>query len=126
MSKPIVYIASPYSKGDPAINTYFQCEVFDRLMDAGLVWPVAPLWSHFQHTVKPRSYRDWTSYDLAMIPRYDACLRLSACFPKLGYFQSESSGADKEVETFVALGKPVFTSVEELYDWVKSLEVPDA
>lgn len=124
MSRPVVYIASPYTKGDPAINTYFQCEVFDQLMNDGLVWPVAPLWSHFQHTVKPRPYQDWTAYDLALIPRYDACLRLSAVHQRMEYIQTESSGADKEVATFLSLGKPVFMSIESLYVWVRSLNTP--
>src|SRR5438477_12764451 len=84
-TRPVVYIASPYSKGDPAINTHFQCQMFDRLMNDGVVWPVAPLWSHFQHTMFPRTYKDWVAYDLAMIPRYDACLRLNVEYPQLKY-----------------------------------------
>lgn len=123
-SRPVVYIASPYSKGDPAINTHFQCSVFDRLMNDGRVLPVAPLWSHFQHTLFPRRYEDWVSYDLALLERYDACLRLAAEVPALGYAVSESSGADGEVQKFEEMGKPVFRSVEELYSWVDALESP--
>src|SRR5580658_4333760 len=115
MTRPIVYIASPYSKGDPAINTHFQCKVFDRLMNDSVVWPVAPLWSHFQHTTFPRPYKDWMEYDLALIPRYDACLRLNAEFPDLKYSESQSSGADNEVAAFKRMEKPVFYSVEDLY-----------
>jgi hypothetical protein len=119
-TRPVVYIASPYSKGDPAINTHFQCQMFDRLMNDGLVWPVAPLWSHFQHTMFPRKYQDWVAYDLAMIPRYDACLRVNSEYPQLKYAEAQSSGADNEVAEFKRLGKPVFYSIEELYAWVKS------
>jgi len=119
VSKPVVYIASPYTKGDVAINTRFQCEIFDQLMNEGIVWPVAPLWSHFQHTIFPRPYTDWIAYDLAMIPRYDACLRLAAIHKK--YVQAESSGATNEVFEFKRLNKPVFYSIENLYKWVKSL-----
>src|SRR4051812_47449802 len=32
-TKPVVYIASPYSRGDAAINTHFQCQLWDKLMD---------------------------------------------------------------------------------------------
>lgn len=116
--RPWVYIASPYTKGDVAINTRFQCEVFDRLMNEGRVWPFAPLLSHFQHTVFPRHYQDWVNYDLAILPRMDALLRLNAELPALSYFQSESSGADGEVARFQELGKPVFYSIEELYAWL--------
>ena len=121
-AKPVVYIASPYSKGDPAINTHFQCRIFDQLMDDGLVWPVAPLWSHFQHTLFPRAYQDWIAYDLALLPRYDACLRLNSEFPDLRYSEDRSSGADREAAEFKRMGKPVFYSIEDLYDWVKSLK----
>jgi hypothetical protein len=119
-TRPVVYIASPYSKGDPAINTHFQCQIFDRLMDDSVVWPVAPLWSHFQHTMFPRRYEDWVSYDLALIPRYDACLRLNSEYRKLGYTEAKSSGADKEVAEFQRLGKPVFYSIEDLYKWARA------
>ena len=117
--KPVVYIASPYSKGDPAINTHFQCQVFDQLMDDGHVWPVVPLWSHFQHTLFPRPYEDWIAYDLALLPRYDACLRLNAEYPKLKYTEDRSSGADREVDEFKRMGKPVFYSIEDLYEWAE-------
>lgn len=76
--KPTVYIASPYTGGDVAINTHYQCRIFDKLLDDGKVLPVAPLWSHFQHTAFPRKYQDWIDYDQAMLPLYDACLRLNA------------------------------------------------
>ncbi len=121
MDKPIVYIASPYTGGDPAINTHFQCKVFSKLMDDGKVWPVAPLWTHFQHTLFPRAYKDWIEYDKAMLRLYDACLRLNAEIPELNYSESESSGADGEVAYFKSVDKPVFYSIESLYEWVESL-----
>ena len=120
--KPTVYIASPYTSGDQAINTHFQCKVFDKLLNDGIVLPIAPLWSHFQHTVFPRSYKDWIEYDQAMLPLYDACLRLNSKFQELDYKEEKSSGADGEVNTFLKLGKPVFYSYEELYQWSESNE----
>lgn len=121
-NKPWVYIASPYTRGDAAINTRFQMQVFDDLLSDNLVWPLVPLWSHFQHIVYPRPYADWVNYDLALLPRMDACLRLNASYesPGLDYEQSESSGADGEVAEFTRLGKPVFYSKGDLYDWVRS------
>ena len=121
MNRPVVYIASPYTRGDVAINTHFQCKVFNQLLDDGKVWPVAPLWSHFQHTIFPRRYEDWIAYDLALIERYDACLRVNPNFPDWNYAQTESLGADGEVAKFQALGKPVFFSIDELYTWVDEL-----
>ena len=115
MNIPIVYIASPYTKGDPAINTHFQCKVFDKLLSDGRVLPVAPLWSHFQDLLFPRPYEDWIKYDKAMLEIYDCCLRLPASIPRIGYYQDQSSGADEEAEIFKKQGKPVFYSIKDLY-----------
>ena len=121
MKKPIIYIASPYTSGDPAINVRFQCRVFDQLLSEGRVWPVAPLWTHFQHILFPRRYEDWLEYDKALLPLYDGCLRLNAEEPGLNYIEKKSTGADGEVEVFRLMGKPVFYSIESLYEWVESL-----
>lgn len=120
MEKPVVYVASPYSTGDPAINTHFQCQVFDQLLTDGKVWPVVPLWTHFQHVLFPRPYSDWIEYDKALLRLYDACLRLNATVNRgdLSYSESKSSGADGEVAIFREIKKPVFFSIKDLYSWV--------
>ena len=118
MEKPVVFIASPYTKGDVGINTHFQCKIFDRLLTEDRVIPVVPLWTHFQHLIFPRPYADWLRYDQALLRLYDCCLRLTAVHEEVAYRQSESSGADAEVETFEAQGKPVFYSIDELYAWL--------
>ncbi len=117
--KPVVYIASPYTKGDAAINVRAACAVFDELMTDGMVWPVAPLLSHFQHVIFPRHYQDWIDYDLALLPRYDACYRINSEYGPLGYRVTESSGADGEVAAFERMGKPVFYTKHDLYKWAR-------
>jgi hypothetical protein len=117
---PVAYIASPYTKGDVAMNTHYQCKVFDQLLTDGRVIPIAPLWSHFQHTVLPRRYADWIAYDQSLLPLYDCCIRLSASLPEFGYLQEQSSGADAEVATFHRLGKPVFHTIDDMYRWVET------
>ena len=124
-NRPIVYIASPYTKGDPCINTHFQMQIFNLLMNEGRVWPVIPLVTHFMHTAFPRPYKDWIEYDHALIPKYDICLRLNAEFilPNgVQYKSTESSGADGEVALFQKLGKPVFYTIEHLYKWLDKKE----
>lgn len=121
MRKPTVYIASPYTKGDVAMNTHFQCKIFDQLLTESKVLPVAPLWSHFQHLLFPRAYEDWIKYDQEMLVLYDCCLRLNANIPQQNYSESKSTGADSEVATFEKLGKPVFLSIDDLYAWVDTL-----
>jgi len=94
--------------------------MFDQLMNDGVVWPFIPLLTHFQHTMFPRHYQDWIDYDLALLDRFDACLRLNAKNDELFYTETESSGADGEVARFEELGKPVFYYVEECYEWATS------
>jgi hypothetical protein len=84
----------------------------------GKVLPVAPLWSHFQHVLFPRPYHDWINYDQEMLRLYNCCLRLNAEVPSVGYCESDSMGADAEVQTFLKMGKPVFYSINDLYSWV--------
>lgn len=119
MLRPLIYIASPYTKGDPCVNARFQCEVFDRLISDGIVLPYIPLWSHFQHSVFPRPYADWINYDLDFIrtANFRGCIRLNAESDRMGkpYLITESSGADGEVKLFQDLNLPVFYSVEDCY-----------
>lgn len=119
-NKPVVYIASPYSIGDTAINVHFQARVFDELLSEGLVLPIAPLWSHFQHTLFPRPYADWIAYDLEILKICDACLRLDAVNSELSYVESRSQGADEEVRMFLSLGRPVFYSRGDLTAWARA------
>lgn len=53
-----VYIASPYTLGDVAVNVKIQMDMADKLMNNGFI-PFTPLYSHFQHMAHPRPYSDW-------------------------------------------------------------------
>lgn len=103
-----VYIASPYTLGDVAVNVKQQLDMVDILMDKGFV-PFAPLYSHFQHMAHPRPYTDWIKMDLEWVGVCDCLLRLPG----------KSSGADGEVEHAIKLEIPVFHSVEELVNYFK-------
>lgn len=81
-----IYIASPYTKGDVAVNVKRQIDCADELMNLGYA-PFAPLYSHFQHMAHPRAYEDWVRIDLVWVTVCDALLRLDG----------ESVGADGEV-----------------------------
>ena len=73
--KKRVYIAGPYTKPDPCINTHVAMLAWDELWALGFT-PFCPHWSHFQHTFSPRPYSDWLAYDLEWLPACDAVLRL--------------------------------------------------
>lgn len=98
-----IYVAGPYTKGDPCVNTHAAIAAGNRLMDAGFA-PFVPHLSHFWHTVTPRPYEDWMSLDMRWVEVADAVLRLPG----------ESSGADREVQHAESLGIPVFHSIDEL------------
>ncbi len=98
-----VYIASPYTLGDVAVNVKRQIDVADQLMNLGFA-PFAPLYSHFQHMVHPRPYQDWIKIDLEWVKSCDCILRL----------EGDSSGADGEVEYAKQLGLPVFYDIKVL------------
>lgn len=115
--KPLVYIASPYTKGDTGINVWFQMQIWHELVDDGIVTPHVPLLTHFLHLHRPRPYEDWTAYDFEMLAHMGACLRCSAVCDRVGYDLADSSGADAEVAWFEEHGKPVFYDKESLYEW---------
>lgn len=98
-----VYIASPYTVGDVAVNVRRQIETADKLMNMGHT-PFVPLLSHFQHLLFPRPYEDWVNNDLEWIPCCDCVLRL----------RGESKGADNEVKLAQKLGKPIYYSIAAL------------
>jgi len=103
-----VYIASPYTKGDVAVNVRVQLEMANTLMDLGFA-PFAPLYSHFQHMAFPRPYEDWIKIDLEWVKVCNCVLRLPG----------ESAGADGEVFYAEQREIPVFYSLEELDKFYK-------
>lgn len=98
-----VYIASPYTKGDVALNVKRQIDCADELIGLGFA-PYPPLYSHFQHLVHPRPYETWVALDKEWVLRCDALLRLPG----------ESKGADEEVELALKNNIPVFYNITSL------------
>ena len=103
MKKIFVYVASPYTKGDVAVNVRVNVEAGDKIARLGFV-PFIPLLTHFWHMLFPHPYEFWTAMDLHWIYNCDALLRLPG----------ESSGADAEVAYAQRLGIPVFYTIEAL------------
>lgn len=102
----VVYLASPYTKGDCAVNVRESILVADKLASLGFI-PRWPLSSHFWHMIIPHEYEFWMELDYAEILKCDYLLRLPG----------ESSGADAEVKFALACGIiPVFYSIEELVE----------
>ena len=106
MAKIKVYIASPYSLGDVAVNVRDQIITANTLMTLGYV-PFVPLLSHFRHMMFPRNYVEWLNYAMEWIPVCDCMLRLPG----------KSKGADEEVALAVKLNIPVFHLIHEIVDY---------
>lgn len=108
--KIAVYIASPYTKGDTAVNVRESFLVADKLLELGYL-PYPPLWSHFWHFLSPKEYDVWMRMDFEWILRCDCLLRVPG----------ESGGADAEAEFAKANGILTFFSINELVDILPAL-----
>ena len=98
MSKPLVYVAGPYTNPDPMENIHDAVKVGNRLYEEVGVTPIIPHLTGMWHLITPRPYQFWLDYDLEIMRRCDAVYR----------FPGESSGADAEVAEAQRLGIPVF------------------
>jgi len=99
-----VYVAGPYTKPDPGLNTHQSILVATQLLDAGFA-PFLPHLSLFWHCCTPRPYETWLQYDFVWVAKCDAVLRIPG----------DSPGADREVELANSLGIPVFFDIESLF-----------
>ncbi len=98
-----VYVAGPYTKPDPAINTGFAIEQANVLFNNNFI-PHIPHLTHFWHFKCNRPYHDWIRLDFIWLEKCDVMIRLPG----------ESRGADFEAQHATKKGIPVFLGrVEE-------------
>ncbi len=105
--RPRVYVAGPYSSGDPQANTYRAIDVADQVVDLGAD-PFIPHLSHYREARRSRPYTFWIEEDLRWLRVCDALYRM----------EGASKGADGEVAEAHRLGIPVFYSLDELKAWL--------
>ena len=98
-----IYVASPYSHGDKFKNVKKSIVIGEELIELGFV-PYLPLLSHFWNEISPHDYFYWLDYDMEILEKMNALLRLPG----------ESNGADLEVARAKNMGIPIYYSVEEL------------
>jgi hypothetical protein len=108
--RPLVYVAGPYGKPEPVENTHNAIRAAERLQSTGLVTAVVPHLSLLWHLVCPHPTDHWYDYDLALLARCDALLRLPGI----------SVGADKEVVFARKRHIPVFHEAEEVEAWAQN------
>lgn len=101
-TKPLVYIAGPYSHPDPVENTHKairMAELIEEWFDVGVVIPHLSLaW----HLVSPALVDVWYARDLHLLERCDALFRMNGA----------STGADREVTHARLHGIAVFCEGE--------------
>lgn len=110
MSKPIIYIAGPYAKPDPVLNTHNTVKFATDLYEQGFCVPVVPHLSLLWHAITPRPHEYWLEYDLHIMHACDAVFRLPG----------ESTGADGEVASANETGMRVFDNVDALKAWCEA------
>jgi hypothetical protein len=103
-----VYLACPYTKGNVIENVRRSMRLFEHVANYGLL-PFNPLLSHFQNEAYERDYQWWINYDLEILKRCSAIIRLSG----------ESKGADLEVAFATIAEMPIYIlpdfNAESLY-----------
>lgn len=99
----IVYIASPYTKGDQAENVAAQMKAASELIHWGFA-PYWPLCSHFLHMFHPQKYGTWMDIDMGFLRLADILLRIPG----------ESHGADLEISRAIELKIPIYYDVISL------------
>ena len=98
-----VFISSPYTIGDQAVNVKRQIDCANELIELGFA-PFAPLLSHFQHMIHPQEYKTWMRLNKEWLKICNCVLRL----------EGASKGADKEVLIAEWFDIKVFYSIDEL------------
>lgn len=114
----LVYCAGPYTNPDPIENTNLAIRIADDLyvQTQGLIVPIIPHLTAFWHLVRPHEYAHWLAYDLKVMSRCDAVLRIPGA----------SSGADGEVDAAIEQGLPIFHTSEGLIRWAETSEARNA
>jgi Domain of unknown function (DUF4406) len=100
-----IYIASPYTQGEPLANVRRQIDAAEQLAAKGHV-PILPLLSHFWDDVYHHPWEFWIEQCLSHLVTADAVMRLPGV----------SVGADIEVREARNIGLPVYFWLDDVPD----------
>ncbi len=106
--KKLIYIAAPYTYPDPVENTHKVIKLAERIIGAGYT-PYIPHLNLLWHLVVPHSQEFWYTYDLEILKRCDALLRMDG----------SSEGADREVQFAKDNNILIIYGIDDLINWPK-------
>ena len=86
MNRKHIYVAGPYTKDDPVINTRLAILAGTEIYRMG-AFPVIPHLTLLVHMIEPQELEFWYEYDMNQLARCDAAVRLPG----------PSTGADEEM-----------------------------
>lgn len=98
-----IFISSPYTLGDVAVNVKKSMNSANELIEAGFA-PYCPLLSHFLHMNNPQPYEKWLEIDITFLTCCSAVLKL----------EGKSAGSEIECKFANGINIPVFTTIEEI------------
>lgn len=108
MSKPLIYVAGPYTNPDPVTNTRDAFYMGLRIYETTGCPVLVPHLTLLGHAMFPRDLEFWYQFDLAQVAKVDAVYRLAG----------SSSGADKEVAFAEEHGIPVLRTWGDLMAFI--------
>lgn len=104
--KKLIYIAAPYTHPDPVENTNKVIRIAEEVIKAGYI-PYIPHLNLLWHLIAPHPGAFWYAYDLQILRRCDAILRIDGV----------SKGADMEVQFAKDNNIPVIYGIDDLINW---------
>lgn len=87
-ARPLLYVAAPYTRPDPVVNTNAVCRVATILYEQTSWVPVVPHLSLLWHAITPKPIEFWYELDVHHMRACTGFLRLPG----------ESTGADDEAK----------------------------
>jgi|SRR5215467_577434 len=100
-----IYVAGPYSTGDPVINTRNAIYAAEELIKKGHI-PYVPHLTLLWHIVAPHDLEFWYEYDQVWLRFCNAVFRL----------EGESTGAANECKVARSIGLPIYLKLEDVPD----------
>ena len=107
MRKPLIYVAGPYRKPCPVVNTHKAIRTAQRIRDELQVAVLIPHLSFAEDMVQPREPEYWLAVTMDQLRCCDAVFRIAG----------GSEGSDAEEAEAIMLGIPVFRDVSALAEW---------